>query len=131
MDALGLAAEQTEQAPTQAIVRSVIQQHADDAAILHATRSVLVRAGHAKLHHLLRFDNRLEAHLDGLRVAGRYAWRMCESALEAPSPSILFVGTVRAVEDGGQERLHRLFAIAAAIRARGRNARGLWLDGSA
>ena len=65
-----------------AIVQPVVQQHAEDASILYSTRSVLLRAPHVKLLHLRRTDDRLDAHLDGLAVAGDDANQTCEALLE-------------------------------------------------
>jgi uncharacterized protein (TIGR02270 family) len=95
------------------IVPVVVQQHVEDAAVLHNTRSALSEAPHVKLHHLRRFDDRLAAHLDGLAVAGEDGWPMCEAALEAPESGAMFTAAVRALEDKRSDRLDRLFALAA------------------
>jgi uncharacterized protein (TIGR02270 family) len=97
------------------LVDVVIQQHVEDAAILYATRTLLARAPHVKLRHLRRFDDRLEAHLDGLVVAGAGAWRLCEAALERPAAGAVFTAAVTALADrhnGGamSDRLSRLLA---------------------
>jgi uncharacterized protein (TIGR02270 family) len=96
------------QIPTRKIVPIVVRQHAEDAAVLHATRSALVGAPHVKLLHLRRFDDRLAAHLDGLSVAGEDGWRFLQAALETPSSGAMFAATVRAIEDRNPERLNRL-----------------------
>ena len=51
-------------------IAAVVQQHAEESAMLRHVRSVLVRAPHVKLHQLRRLDDRIAAHLDGLAVAG-------------------------------------------------------------
>lgn len=40
-------------------VLSVVQQHAEESAVLRNVRSVLVAAPHVKLRHLRRLDDRL------------------------------------------------------------------------
>lgn len=95
------------------IVPVVVQQHVEDAAVLHNTRSLLSDAPHVKLHHLRRFDDRLAAHLDGLAVAGEDGWPMCEAALDPPEPGAMFTAAVRALEDKRTDRLDRLIALAA------------------
>jgi uncharacterized protein (TIGR02270 family) len=116
MDTVGLAFRGREQDLLNAeIVWTVVRQHAEDAAVLHATRSVLVRGANPKLYHLQRFDSRLEAHLDGLRVAGARAWPLFDSALERPSPGAVFVATVRAIEDGVGERFERILALSEVV----------------
>jgi uncharacterized protein (TIGR02270 family) len=76
------------------IVPTVIAVHAEDAAMLHAMRTVLARAPHVKLDHLRRFDDRLEAHVDGLLIAGDVGWTHCAGALESPKNGAVFVAVV-------------------------------------
>ena len=97
------------------VVTSVIAQHVEDAAVLHAARSALTRAPHVKVHHLRRFDNRLEAHLDGLSVAGEHAWQILAATLDQPSPGRVFAATVRAIEDGRTGRVESLIALVDAV----------------
>lgn len=94
-----------------AVVPIVVQQHLDDAIVLHATRTSLLRAPHVQLRHLKRFDDRLAAHLDGLRIAGDYSWSLCRAALESGSPSVMFVAAVRAIEDDRSDRLEPLMVL--------------------
>jgi uncharacterized protein (TIGR02270 family) len=107
--------------PTQAhrtpplIVGPVLQQHVEDAAILHSTRSALTRAAHVKLPHLHRFDERLAAHLDGLDIAGHGCKPMCEAALDVPSPGPMFVATTRALASRDLLWMQRLIALAEAV----------------
>jgi uncharacterized protein (TIGR02270 family) len=93
----------------------VVQQHAEDAAVLHASRSALTSAPHVRLKHLRRFDDRLSAHLDGLSVAGEEAWPLSDAGLERPTGGTLFAATVGAVESKAAERLDRLYALAQAV----------------
>src|SRR6266849_48628 len=96
-------------------VEIVVSQHTDDAAILHAIRTSLTTAPHVKLKHLRRFDDRLDAHLDGLAVAGEAAWPLCDAALANPTPGALFTCAITAVEAKSAERLDRLYALAEAV----------------
>ena len=100
---------------SRTIVPLVVQQHAEDAAILHSTRTALTRAPHVKLHHLRRFDDRLAAHLDGLSIAGKHAWPLLAAMLELPSSGRVFAAAILAVEDGDSDHLDHLFALSAAI----------------
>lgn len=102
----------------QAFARSVptvLLQHVEDAAVLHATRTALARAPHAKLHHLFRFDERLDANLDALSVAGADAFSVLEQSLELPSAGVVFAFAVRAVEEKRLDWLERLLAISEAL----------------
>ncbi len=93
----------------------VVQQHAEDAAMLRNTRSYLVSAPHVKLHQLRRLDDRLAAHLDGLAVAGEYGSKLAAAALERPGRGEAFTATVRAIEDRDVPGLDKLLAIAEAV----------------
>ncbi|UHD16112.1 TIGR02270 family protein [Thiocapsa bogorovii] len=96
-------------------IPAVVQQHAEEAALLRHTRSVLVDAPHVKLHHLARLDERIAAHLDGLAVAGEYGSGLCEGALESPGTGEVFATAVGAIEAKDQGRLEKLYAIAKTI----------------
>lgn len=98
-----------------AIVQPVVQQHAEDASILYSTRSVLLRAPHVKLLHLRRTDDRLDAHLDGLAVAGEGANQTCEGLLETMPAGASFVLGTRALATRNAASLHRLIALADAV----------------
>ena len=65
------------------IVPQIVQQHADEAAHLRRMRSVLLRAPHAGLLQLGRLDERIEAHLDGLAVAGPAGVALAREGLAA------------------------------------------------
>lgn len=96
------------------IVVNVLQQHADSAMLLASNRLLIVRGPHGRLAKLRQFDQRLSAHLDGLRLAGEAALTMCEVALEAPFPGALFPLTVRALEMRDEARVARMVALSTA-----------------
>ena len=90
----------------------VIQQHAEESAILRHTRSVLVRAPHVKLLHLARLDERIAAHLDGVAVAGEHGSALSEAALETPGAGEVFAAAVSAIGSKDKGRINRFFALA-------------------
>ena len=83
--------------------------------MLHSARTRLTGAPHIRLRHLLRFDERLAAHLDGLAVAGEQAWPVCEAALQEASAGAVFTAVVRALSDRRTDRLSRLLALQSAL----------------
>jgi len=93
---------------TPVVVHEVVAVHAQDAADLHGARSNLVGAPHVELKHLRRFDDRLEAHLDGLAVGADYAWSVCSMTLDRPSAGASFAAAVHALSDPHRDR--NLFA---------------------
>jgi uncharacterized protein (TIGR02270 family) len=97
---------------TRVRVTVVVQQHAEESAILRGTRARLVVAPHVRLHHLRRLDDRIAAHLDGLAVAGDYGWKLAVAALANPGVGESFTAGVRVLEDRNIERLDKLLAMA-------------------
>src|SRR5688572_11409967 len=92
-------------------VEVVIRQHAEDAADLHNVRSVLVRSPHVQLHRLLRTDERLTAHLDGLLIAGQMGLQACRAALEQPAPGAVFTAVICAIELENRTLLDQCIAL--------------------
>jgi len=96
-------------------IPAVLQQHADDAAVLASNRSRVVTAPDRRLPYLLRYDRRLAANLDGLHHAGEIGWALCESALAAPSPGAIFTAAVRALETRDEPRLEHVLSLTEAL----------------
>jgi len=97
------------------VVSAVIHQHAGDAAFLYGVRTRLTTARHIRLTELSRFDDRLAAHLDGLVIAGEHARRLCDAALDTPTPGAVFTATVVAIENNAAEWLKCLYSLAEAV----------------
>ena len=76
----------------------VVQQHAQDAAVLRSTRTFQVSAHQVGLYQLGRLDARLMAHLDGLAIAGEYGSEVASAALASPGRGEVFIATVLAIE---------------------------------
>jgi len=53
-----------------AIIEDIVSQHAEEAAFLWLLRSYATRAPHYDLADLAALEERVDAHLDGLRIAG-------------------------------------------------------------
>ncbi|MEP7124247.1 MAG: TIGR02270 family protein [Byssovorax sp.] len=78
------------------IVTDIVERHASEAAFSWTRRDVAVRAGHHDLDSIADLDETIEAHLDGLRVAGDAAWDICRGEVEGGDGGALFVATVLA-----------------------------------
>ncbi|GAA0404350.1 TIGR02270 family protein [Cocleimonas flava] len=83
----------------------IIDQHAEEAAFLWLLRSNAVSASHFDLEDLSELDDRVEAHIDGLRVSGDYGWEICKATLEFKESGELFITTVLALESDDAEKL--------------------------
>jgi uncharacterized protein (TIGR02270 family) len=92
----------------------VIAQHAELAAHLWGNRRIGVTAPNWALKDLARFDERVEANIDGLRVAGEPGWRESQKLLEMGNAQGVFPATALAIEAGDQRHLYRLLALAEA-----------------
>ncbi len=88
--------------------REIIAQFADEAAFLWHLRTRVVSAPHFSLDDLAKFDERLEAHIDGLRVAGEAGWDRCEKNLDSKDPEGYFAPSVLALESGISARIQAI-----------------------
>ena len=58
---------------TSTVIKAIIEQHAEEAAFLWTTRDRAVHSPNYSLKDLSGLEERVEAHLDGLRVAEELA----------------------------------------------------------
>lgn len=90
----------------------IAEQHTEEAAFLWILRSYAVHAPHYRLKDLAKLDNRIEAHLDGLRIAGPTGEELCEAALAIGETGEVFVAGLLALESKDPQRLANIIAIA-------------------
>jgi len=89
----------------------VLSQHAEEAAFNWLLRDLAVWAPHYDLKDLTKLDGRVEAHLDGLRVAGDPGWASIREELAWEEPGEVFAATLLALEVGSDERLEEALAV--------------------
>ncbi len=63
------------------VIDSIVQLHAEEAAFLWLLRNNAILAPHYALNDLAKLDDRVEAHLGGLRIAGDAGWKVCKEGL--------------------------------------------------
>jgi uncharacterized protein (TIGR02270 family) len=81
------------------IDHDILREHADEAATLWSLRQVTAGRAHMHLSDLREQDERIEAHLDGLRLAGADGWQVATAAAaEAPGAGAVFVLAALACE---------------------------------
>ncbi|BCH33441.1 hypothetical protein MesoLjLc_53710 [Mesorhizobium sp. L-8-10] len=91
------------------IVADVVRQHAELSAFLWAQRELLRQADPVDAEAIAAIDLRLEANLDGLRIAGEAAWPFILSQYEDfPEKGELFVAAFFAIEWWDLARLDRV-----------------------
>src|SRR5438132_12406991 len=88
------------------IIQKVVEQHAEEAAFLWLLRDAAVSQPHYSLPDLAKLDNRVEAHIDGLRIAGDDGWQILKKQLEEHTePGEVFAAAVLAFESDKDERI--------------------------
>ena len=87
------------------VISSIVSQHAEEAAFLWLLRSNAIYAPHYSLKDLAKLDGRVEAHLDGLRVAGEAGWELCKAGLGNEENGEVFAASVMAFESNVELRV--------------------------
>ncbi len=92
------------------IVLVVSNQHADQASFLWELRGTAVGAPQYSLVDLAKLDLRVEANLDGLRVAGEAGWEAYQESVDSWQSGEVFAAAVLAFESGNKARLETVLA---------------------
>lgn len=113
------------------VLRSVVEQHADDVAFLWTVRRSATAAPHTRLEDLVRLDERIEANLEGMSIAGDAGFRLSLRQAAGGEFGEVFTAAVLACESQRPDRLTSVIEKS----PRGELARGLggafsWLDRS-
>ena len=90
------------------VLPAVIEQHSDEASYLWLIRNRLVYAPHAGLAELTQHDERIEAHLDGLRLADEAGWKIIGGALKSGFSEYVFATAVLAFGEDDQGRIRQV-----------------------
>jgi uncharacterized protein (TIGR02270 family) len=91
-----------------AIIPQIVEQHAEEAAFLWLLRRNAVRAPHYRLKDIIKLDNRVEAHIDGLRIAGNAGWQLCAEALQFEEAGEFFAAGLLALESRDPAKLEHV-----------------------
>jgi uncharacterized protein (TIGR02270 family) len=86
----------------------VVEQHAEEAAFLWLLRDSAVHDPHYYLYDLAHLDDRTEAHIDGLRIAGDEGWEICKEALAWEEPGEIYAAGVLAFEGRDSGKINEL-----------------------
>ena len=109
--------------PSPPILPEIVGQHAEETAFLWLLRDRAVAATRYTLQEIAKFDGRLEANIDGLRVAGEAGWAIVvEQLAEHTEAGEVFVAAVLALESGSNNRFTR---VTERVREARESARGL------
>lgn len=92
-------------------IATVISQHAEESAMLWILRRAATKSPHYSLTDLAKVDGRVEAHLDGLRVAGDIGWKLCDKQLEANEEGEVFAAGVLACESSNPALMVKVLSV--------------------
>jgi uncharacterized protein (TIGR02270 family) len=92
----------------------VILEHASEAAFLWSQQRHALRAPHYRLSHLRALHERLQAHLEGLQVAGQYGWRAALDGLAEAEPGTVFTASWLAFCTAHREGMGHIAALVTA-----------------
>ncbi len=94
-----------------AIIETIVSQHAEEVAFLWLQRDGAVHEPHYSLKDLAKLDDRVEAHLDGLRIVGEGGWSLCRKNLEIKEPGEVFAASVLALESRDKDKLDAVYSV--------------------
>ncbi len=94
-------------------IPEVLLQHGHECGFLWLRRLSALNQAHPSLADLARLDGRVEAHLDGLRVAGDAGWALARAELKWKEPGEVFAAGVLAFESGDAQRIDEVLRVAA------------------
>ena len=91
----------------------IISQHAEEAAFLWLLHNNAITEAHYNLTDLKDLEERIEAHIDGLRIAGKIGYKLCLDNLKLFKESgEMFAAATLAFESNDLKRLQILYDIA-------------------
>jgi uncharacterized protein (TIGR02270 family) len=106
-------------------VRRVLEQHVDKAAALWLLRDEATDQPQYDLRHLAKLDDQIDAHIDGLQLAGGEGLRLAWANLEKlQGRGELFVVAVLALAGRNEDLIERAIASAEAMPEIGRGLSG-------
>ncbi|WP_433860383.1 TIGR02270 family protein [Pseudomonas thivervalensis] len=89
-------------------ISSMIEQHAEEACFLILLHDHAVRAPHYDLDDLSKLDERIDAHLDGLRIAGSTGLETLLAQLGPHTVGEMFASVLLSFEAANAQALSRL-----------------------
>jgi len=94
------------------LYRDVLEQHVEEAAFVWLRRAAAALSPAHDSPALAEIDERLDAHIDGVRIASEDGLAVCEAALEDSEPGTVFTLLVRALEAADAGRIDKVLALA-------------------
>jgi uncharacterized protein (TIGR02270 family) len=92
------------------IIPDIMEQHAEEAAFNWLLRDRAVSGPHYDLADLAHLDDRVDANIDGLRIAAEAGWEICREAMTFGDPGEIFAAGVLAFESQVPKRMDAVLA---------------------
>jgi uncharacterized protein (TIGR02270 family) len=89
-------------------IPAIIEQHAEEAASCWLLRDAVVTEPHYDIVDLTQLDDRVEANIDGLRIAEDAGWEICREAMAIGEPGEIFTAGILAFESQIPRRMDDL-----------------------
>jgi uncharacterized protein (TIGR02270 family) len=93
-------------------MKIIVTRHVEESAFLWLLRDKAVHSPHYSLKDLAKLDGRVEAHIDGLQIAGDVGWEICKEALDAGEAGEVFTAAVLAFESGNEAKIQIVLDVA-------------------
>nr|WP_321400696.1 TIGR02270 family protein [uncultured Desulfobacter sp.] len=81
------------------IIPEIVLQHVEEAAFLWLLRHYAVGEPHYDLSDLAHLDDRIDAHIDGLRIAGNAGWEIAKENLTFEESGEVFTASILALDE--------------------------------
>jgi uncharacterized protein (TIGR02270 family) len=94
-------------------IRIVLAQQSDQASFLWNIRDSLAAEPNYYLSDLNKLDHRVEAHIDGLRVAGEEGWQLARKEMAWKEPGEIFTAAILAFESNASSKIGEVLRIGA------------------
>jgi uncharacterized protein (TIGR02270 family) len=92
-------------------VSDVVSQHAEGATFLWRLRLDSANQPHFKLLDIAHLDHRVEAHIDGLRVAGEEGWQLARKEMAWKQAGEVFAAAVLAFESADHRKIDEVLRV--------------------
>lgn len=96
------------------IISDIVCQHAEEASFLWLLREAAAGQPHYSLRDLAELDDRLDAHIDALRISGEAGWEICQESFGMEEAGEVFVAAIVAFHGGRQQQIQAVLEIGAA-----------------
>ena len=94
---------------------TVLAMHAQEVPFLWISRERATREAHYTLDALVRLDDRLQAHLDGLQIDADAGWRHAAQGIASLDAGVLFMVGALAFHAGSNDRARKTLMAATAL----------------